>query len=99
ERDVERGQSEAAAGPEQRQHEQGEAQGLGEEKLGCGCGGHEPDTKQKGSATAGASDAIFSLGAGNRSRTCDLRITNAPLYRLSYSGMNTHVYARATRRA
>ena len=26
------------------------------------------------------------LGAGNRSRTCDLRITNAPLYQLSYSG-------------
>lgn len=25
-------------------------------------------------------------GAGNRSRTCDLRITNAPLYQLSYSG-------------
>jgi hypothetical protein len=25
-------------------------------------------------------------GAGNRSRTCDLRITNAPLYRLSYPG-------------
>ena len=25
-------------------------------------------------------------GAGNRNRTCDLRITNAPLYRLSYPG-------------
>ena len=25
-------------------------------------------------------------GAGNRSRTCDLRMTNAPLYQLSYSG-------------
>src|SRR5690606_21171696 len=26
------------------------------------------------------------LGAGNRNRTYDLRITNAPLYQLSYSG-------------
>lgn len=26
------------------------------------------------------------VGAGNRNRTYDLRITNAPLYRLSYSG-------------
>jgi hypothetical protein len=25
-------------------------------------------------------------GAGNRNRTYDLRITNAPLYQLSYSG-------------
>ena len=25
-------------------------------------------------------------GAGNRSRTCDLRITNALLYQLSYTG-------------
>ena len=26
-------------------------------------------------------------GAGNRNRTYDLRITNAPLYQLSYSGV------------
>lgn len=26
------------------------------------------------------------IGAGNRNRTYDLRITNAPLYQLSYSG-------------
>ncbi len=30
--------------------------------------------------------AFHTTGAGNRSRTCDLRITNAPLYQLSYSG-------------
>ena len=28
----------------------------------------------------------YSIGAGNRIRTYDLRITNAPLYQLSYSG-------------
>src|SRR5687768_74387 len=28
-----------------------------------------------------------SHGAGNRNRTYDLRITNAPLYQLSYSGV------------
>ncbi len=28
----------------------------------------------------------FVFGAGNRNRTYDLRITNAPLYQLSYSG-------------
>ena len=28
-------------------------------------------------------------GAGNRNRTYDLRITNAPLYQLSYSGIRT----------
>ena len=30
---------------------------------------------------------IFRFGAGNRSRTYDLRITNALLYQLSYSGI------------
>ena len=36
----------------------------------------------------GAGGCFFSelLGAGNRNRTYDLRITNAPLYQLSYSG-------------
>ena len=29
-------------------------------------------------------------GAGNRNRTYDLRITNAPLYQLSYSGKAAH---------
>gem|GEM_PF-6575294 len=31
-------------------------------------------------------DPILRRGAGNRNRTYDLRITNAPLYQLSYSG-------------
>ena len=35
-------------------------------------------------ARIAASLAIY--GAGNRSRTCDLRITNALLYQLSYTG-------------
>jgi hypothetical protein len=29
---------------------------------------------------------LFEFGAGNRSRTYDLRITNALLYQLSYAG-------------
>jgi hypothetical protein len=29
------------------------------------------------------------IGAGDRNRTYDLRITNAPLYQLSYSGSRT----------
>jgi hypothetical protein len=29
---------------------------------------------------------LAKCGAGNRNRTYDLRITNAPLYQLSYSG-------------
>ena len=33
-----------------------------------------------------ASQAFDFAGAGNRNRTYDLRITNAPLYQLSYSG-------------
>src|SRR6185312_4023017 len=37
-------------------------------------------------ATCNALFLLGKLGAGNRSRTCDLRITNAPLYQLSYSG-------------
>lgn len=32
----------------------------------------------------------FYLGAGNRSRTYDLRITNALLYQLSYAGEAMH---------
>lgn len=39
--------------------------------------------KQKAPAKAGA---FVETGAGNRNRTYDLRITNAPLYQLSYSG-------------
>src|SRR5207342_2609274 len=31
-------------------------------------------------------------GAGNRNRTYDLRITNAPLYQLSYSGLGRGFY-------
>ena len=30
-------------------------------------------------------------GAGNRNRTYDLRITNAPLYQLSYSGKQPQI--------
>ena len=30
--------------------------------------------------------SLAAYGAGNRSRTCDLRITNALLYQLSYTG-------------
>lgn len=30
---------------------------------------------------------LIKFGAGNRSRTCDLRITNALLYQLSYTGL------------
>ncbi len=30
-------------------------------------------------------------GAGNRNRTYDLRITNAPLYQLSYSGKEPQI--------
>ena len=33
----------------------------------------------------------FIHGAGNRIWTCDLRITNAPLYQLSYTGMNIYI--------
>jgi hypothetical protein len=29
---------------------------------------------------------FMNLGAGNRNRTCDLRVTSALLYLLSYSG-------------
>jgi hypothetical protein len=36
-------------------------------------------------ADCGQSAFLFT-GAGNRNRTYDLRITNAPLYQLSYSG-------------
>src|SRR5690606_39888494 len=39
--------------------------------------------------------AVFSCaGAGNRNRTYDLRITNAPLYQLSYSGVAAHCRGR-----
>ena len=37
---------------------------------------------------------IEGFGAGNRIRTYDLRITNAPLYQLSYSGIRTPVSSR-----
>ena len=33
---------------------------------------------------------FITTGAGNRNRTYDLRITNAPLYQLSYSGLAGH---------
>ena len=41
------------------------------------------NSKQKAPTKAGA---FAETGAGNRNRTYDLRITNAPLYQLSYSG-------------
>jgi hypothetical protein len=42
--------------------------------------------KEKGLARQKPSQALDFHGAGNRNRTYDLRITNAPLYQLSYSG-------------
>jgi hypothetical protein len=36
-------------------------------------------------------------GAGNRNRTYDLRITNAPLYQLSYSGKEPMILRAAPR--
>ena len=44
---------------------------------------HQASRKQKAPTKAGA---FRTTGAGNRNRTYDLRITNAPLYQLSYSG-------------
>src|SRR5688572_942514 len=40
----------------------------------------------KKACKAGTLQALVFNGAGNRNRTYDLRITNAPLYQLSYSG-------------
>ena len=54
--------------------------GLGAEGRAFGIRGLRP-------VALGAEKARFSLGAGNRNRTYDLRITNAPLYQLSYSGI------------
>src|SRR3546814_7432081 len=45
-------------------------------------GTNEPSTKTK----PRVGGAEYRTGAGNRNRTYDLRITNAPLYQLSYSG-------------
>ena len=42
--------------------------------------------KKKGLQAESALQALDFYGAGNRNRTYDLRITNAPLYQLSYSG-------------
>jgi hypothetical protein len=42
----------------------------------------------KKACKAGTLQAFVFIGAGNRNRTYDLRITNAPLYQLSYSGDN-----------
>ena len=44
----------------------------------------EEDGKQKGHTFSRA--ALSDSGAGDRSRTYDLRITNALLYQLSYTG-------------
>src|SRR3546814_8621896 len=57
--------------------------------------GRHWSTRCSTSSRARSSRAIGSMvllgttedGAGNRNRTYDLRITNAPLYQLSYSGM------------
>ena len=54
-----------------------------------------PASKQKhrswgrgfASSVRRVSPVVPVLGAGNRNRTYDLRITNAPLYQLSYSGL------------
>ncbi len=64
--------------------------GQGARSFGCfwrlrlpAMGWHYGLPKQKAPTKAGAS---AESGAGNRNRTYDLRITNAPLYQLSYSG-------------
>src|SRR5690606_10933534 len=46
--------------------------------------GAQPDAPTK-TPRAGCTGR-WEAGAGNRNRTYDLRITNAPLYQLSYSG-------------
>src|SRR5689334_23078021 len=51
-----------------------------------GMGTWTPARKKKKGLQGGALQALVSTGAGNRNRTYDLRITNAPLYQLSYSG-------------
>ena len=48
-------------------------------------------------ANAAQSAAFAVSGAGNRSRTYDLRITNALLYQLSYSGEGGGVYGFESR--
>src|SRR3990170_3424385 len=50
----------------------------------CRRNGEPPHTKK------GSRWAALLIGAGNRSRTYDLRITNALLYQLSYSGKSRH---------
>jgi hypothetical protein len=42
--------------------------------------------KEEGSASANLLTLVF-VGAGEKSRTPDLRITNALLYQLSYTGV------------
>lgn len=44
------------------------------------------DKRQKRNWAGQGPTQCSSDGAGNRNRTYDLRITNAPLYQLSYSG-------------
>jgi hypothetical protein len=42
------------------------------------------------------SQPVVLIGAGEESRTPDLRITNALLYQLSYTGEKAHCTARGT---
>ena len=50
----------------------------------------EEAEKQKGHPVRGG--LFTSSGAGERSRTPDLRITNALLYQLSYTGKNQNLF-------
>ena len=43
-------------------------------------------TRRRGNEKSSPRGLLLEFGAGNRSRTYDLRITNALLYQLSYAG-------------
>lgn len=58
--------------------------------LACGT-----NTGRKKANPEGLAFFLVSAGAGKRSRTPDLRITNALLYQLSYAGEERGLYNRA----
>ena len=49
----------------------------------------EPLPQRAAHCPGAPNDCQELFGAGDRSRTCDLLITNQPLYQLSYTSLNT----------